>query len=258
MNIISIKSLSLFGTLLRNVTSNSIEHNIANQYLTVNPYHIQESFMQRNVCFNAAVIICFVWILVFTSVVSADETIVPGAVTIRYMIIQAGPIDKWGMDIQSQSIFPMDGACIVLDPDPNLFLEKVKMVWPQYDCKSLASGSVTCENNGVYQGTIDARPEDPNGLAFEIVMKPRVNKSDKSVTVYADIKQSSKTALVTAESNPDIKLPVMAISRITTTRRLHVGRTYSLGGTLFENNIPHEEKSNSVVLFAICALPASK
>ena len=214
--------------------------------------------MQRCVFFSMVRILAIVLLLALTLVVCADEFKKPDPIIIRYMIIQAGPIDKWQMDIQAQSIFPMDGACIVLDPDPELFFKKVKMVWPQYSCKSLASGSITCENNGIYQSTIEAKPGDPNSLAFDVVIKPRVNRSDKSVTLFADIKQSSKTALITTENNADTKLPVFAISQITTTRRLHFGRTYSLGGTLFENNTPHEEKSNSVVLFAVCALPAPK
>lgn len=213
--------------------------------------------MQRQVFFGIAVIFVLALIITMIGIVGADESKALDAITIRYMIIQAGPVDKWHMDPQAQSIFPVDGACIVLDQNPDAFLEKVKKVWPQYDCKSLASGSITCENNGVYQGTIEPKPGDPSNLAFDVALKPRVNKADKSVTINADIKQSAQTAVIPAENNPDMKLPVVAISRITTSRRLHIGRTYSLGGTLFENTADGK-KSDSVVLFAVCALPASK
>ena len=189
--------------------------------------------------------------------VLAKESKIPDAITVRYMIIQAGPVDKWKMDAETQSLFPIDGACVVLDQNSEAFLKKVKTIWPQYDCKSLAAGSITCRNNEIYHSTIEAKSDDLNSLTFDIALKPRVNRADNSVTVDADINQSSETQPMPAANNSDVKLPGFVSSRITTSRRLHIGRTYSLGGTLFQKNTVHGEGPESVVLFAVCALPAS-
>ncbi|MHB1001721.1 MAG: hypothetical protein ACYC27_20980 [Armatimonadota bacterium] len=215
--------------------------------------------MQESIIRNLTRIFTIASLIALVSAACAAEFPKPEEFTIRYILFTAGPVQYGATNPDNQFILPFEGTGLVLDQDPVRFLQKIKKVWPAYNYKVISSGSIDCANNVPCQLSNFSKPNDPWKFNSNIKFKPRINASDRSITVNTEANYSYVNGSITMPDDPSVKIPVTAEQQLTTTRRLNFGRTYPLSGV--ETNaraFSDDPNANTVLVFAICVLPHKK